>query len=342
MLTDEELDKIKNSLEKSQNPLFFFDNDADGFCSFIIFQKSIQRGKGVAIKTFPELDETYLRKVNEINPDHIFILDKPLVSRKFFEGIFEKGIPITWIDHHDVAVEKDIVDKIEYFNSFPSSEPITYLAYKVFKRKTEQWLAFIGCIADHYMPDFAEEYAKENKEFVSTIKSPFDCMYKTEIGKIMSMINFQLKDTTTNVLKMIRLFIKSNGPADILDENYETRYIHQKYKHLTKHMNNLLAKTKFIDKNIVSLEYAGEIGLTSELANRLNYENPKKYTVVIYKKQGTANVSIRGKRAKDYLSDSIKEISGATGGGHADACGARIPMDKLDEFREKFYKNISR
>lgn len=338
MLSKKELDQIKDSLEKSQNPLFFFDNDVDGFCSFIIYQKSINRGKGVAIKSFPDLDKSYLKKVEELNPDHVFILDKPQVSKEFIEGVFEKGIPITWIDHHEVEVEEEIKEKVDYFNSFPSSEPTTYLAYKTFERKSEQWIAITGCIGDNYMPDFAKEYSKENKEFLATIKSPFDCMYRTQIGKITTMINFGLKDTTTNVLHMIRLFIKSNNPIDILDENHETKHLHQKYEQLSKHMSILLKKAENVGKNLILLEYAGETSMSSELANKLQFDNPDKYVLVMYKKQDTANVSIRGKKARDVLLKSIENIFGATGGGHQEACGARVPSEDLEEFKKNFEK----
>jgi len=341
MLSKKELDQIKFSLEKSQNPLFFYDNDVDGFCSFIIFQKSIGRGKGVAIKSFPELDKSYLKKVEELNPDHVFILDKPKVNNEFIEGVFEKGIPLTWVDHHEVEIEEEIKDKIEYFNSFPSSEPTTYLAYKTFERKSEQWLAIAGCIGDNYMPEFAKEYSTENPEFLSTTKSPFDCLYKTEIGKISSMINFGLKDSTTNVLNMIRLFIKSNNPTDILDENTETRHLHQRYEQLLKHMAILLKKAENVGKKLILLEYAGETSMSSELANKLQFGNPDKHVLVMYKKQDVGNISVRGKKAKEYLLKSMENILGATGGGHPEACGARIPTENLEEFKKNFEKLVN-
>lgn len=341
MLSKKELEQIKDILEKSQNPLFFFDNDVDGFCSFIIFQKSIQRGKGVAIKSFPELDKLYLKKVEELNPDHVFILDKPKVSKDFLDGLFEKGIPLTWIDHHEVEVDEETKEKINYFNSFPSSEPTTYLAYKTFERKSEKWLAIVGCIGDNYMPEFAEDYAEENKEFLSTTKSPFDCMYKTEIGKISTMINFGLKDSTTNVLHMIKLFIKSNNPTDILDENTETKHLHQKYDQLMKQMTILLKKAEPVGKKLILLEYAGETSMSSELANKLQFDNPDKHVLVMYKKQDVGNISVRGKKAKEFLLKSIKNILGATGGGHPEACGARIPTENLEEFKNNFEKLVN-
>lgn len=341
MLSKKEIQQIRDSLENSQNPLFFFDNDVDGFCSFIILQKAIGRGKGVAIKSFPELDKTYLRKVEELNPDHVFILDKPQVSKEFIEGVLEKSIPLTWIDHHGVELEKETKESLNYFNSFPTCEPTTYLAYKIFERKQDQWLAVTGCIGDNFMPEFAKDYSKENKEFLSTTKSPFDCMYKTEIGKITSMINFGLKDTVTNVLHMIRLFIKANNPIDILDENHETKHLHQKYDQLIKHMNILLKKRVNVGKNLILLEYAGETSMSSELANKLQFENPDKHVLVIYKKQDVGNISIRGKKAKEHLLKSIKDILGATGGGHEEACGARVPTEDLEQFKSNFEKLVN-
>ena len=94
MLTEKQVAEIKSHLEKAQNPLFFFDNDQDGLCSFLLLQKFIERGKGVSIKSFPDLTEEYFRKVHELNADYIFILDKPIVSEKFWEkASFERFEP---------------------------------------------------------------------------------------------------------------------------------------------------------------------------------------------------------------------------------------------------------
>mgnify|MGYP000905709012 CR=1 FL=1 len=72
MLREKEISEIREHLERAQNPLFFFDNDSDGVCSFLILQRYLGRGKGVCIKSFPSLDRRYLRKVYELNADYIF------------------------------------------------------------------------------------------------------------------------------------------------------------------------------------------------------------------------------------------------------------------------------
>ena len=86
MLTEQEVKEIREHLENARNPVFFFDNDPDGLCSFLLLQRYIGRGRGVAIKSFPELDKGYFRKIEELDADYIFILDKPLVSQDFLQS----------------------------------------------------------------------------------------------------------------------------------------------------------------------------------------------------------------------------------------------------------------
>ena len=101
MLTTKQIDQIKEHLNNAQNPLFFFDNDPDGLCSFILLQRYIKRGKGFPVKSAP-LDKDYFRKINEFNPDYLFILDIPTVSEEFFEEIRKLNLPLTCIDHHNI------------------------------------------------------------------------------------------------------------------------------------------------------------------------------------------------------------------------------------------------
>ena len=48
MLSEKQMQELKEHLDRAQNPLFFFDNDADGLCSFLLLARYIGRGKGVA------------------------------------------------------------------------------------------------------------------------------------------------------------------------------------------------------------------------------------------------------------------------------------------------------
>ena len=339
MLSKTQIQEIKNQLESSQNPLFFFDNDVDGLCAFLILRRAIGRGRGVTIKSFPDLKKQYLKKVEELNPDTIFILDKAEISPEFAEAVEQKGIPMIWIDHHETKTPKETIKKTFYYNSLPEAEPTTYMAQKIFNRQEDLWLAVIGCIGDVYMPDFAKKFTKQNPELLPQKISAFDALYSTEIGKIIRMLNFGLMDTTTNVVTLIKYLFKANGPYDILEENQRTKQLHKRYAELNKFYNKQVEKAEanFNEKSpILLFSYSGETSMSSEIANKLYFNHKDKLIVVVFKRQEKANVSIRGKNALKITKQAIGNIKDATGGGHKEATGAMIPIDDF----EKFKKNI--
>lgn len=344
MISKEELEEIKEHLESSQNPLFFFDNDVDGLCAFLILRRALDRGMGVAIKSFPELKEQYLQKVEELNPDSIFIIDKAEVSKEFIERINEKGLPITWIDHHKSKTPLELIKKTNYYNSHPSSEPTTYIAQKIYNKKEDLWLAMIGCIGDVYMPDFAKEFEESSPELFNSEKSAFESLMSTEIGKVARMLNFGLMDSTTNVVNLIKYLFKAKNIYDLLEENSQTKQLHKRYNQLNEFFKKQLEKAeKYFDENspLLFYSYSGNTSMSSELSNALYYSHKDKLIVVAFKRPEKVNVSIRGKNALEITLKTIEEIEGATGGGHSEATGAMIPIDDFEKFKEKI-KELSK
>jgi len=340
MIPPTKLQEIREHLETSQNPLFFFDNDVDGLCAFLILRRAIGRGKGIAIKSFPDLKGQYLRKVEELNPDAIFILDKAELSKEFAEGVEEKGIPIIWIDHHKTKTPKEIINKTSYYNSFPEAEPTTYIAQKVFNKKEDLWLAMIGCIGDVYMPDFVEEFKKTSPELINSKLSAFDALHSSGIGKIVRMLNFGLMDSITHVVNLIKYLFKAKNIYDILEENQYTKQLHKRYSELNEFYNKQVNKAEAnFDKNspIIFFSYAGNTSMSSEISNKLYYNHQNKLVIVAFKRSEKANISIRGKNALEITKKAIEDIEGATGGGHIEATGAMVPIDDFEKFKENIY-----
>src|SRR5271157_4272435 len=161
MLTKKQVVEIREHLNNSANPLFLFDNDPDGLCSFLLLQKYIGRGKGFPIRSFPDLNESYFRRAIELNADSIFILDKPLVSGEFFKRVQEVNMPVIWIDHHKVD-KKDIPPFVHYynpvFNKKKTDEPVTALCYQINNNKNLIWIAVVGSIFDRFLPNFYKSF----------------------------------------------------------------------------------------------------------------------------------------------------------------------------------------
>ena len=341
MLTKNQLEEIKKHLESSQNPLFFFDNDVDGLCAFLILRRALDRGKGIAIKSFPELKEQYIRKVEELNPDRVFILDKAEVSPEFIDKVKQKGLEIIWIDHHESKTKKEVIEKTNYYNSLPTAEPTTYIAQKVFNRKNDVWLATIGCISDVFMPEFASELEKTNPELINSKLDAFDILNSNEIGKIIRILNFGLMDTTTNVVKMIKFLFNARSPQDILEENPRTRNMHRRYNQLNDFFKKQIekAESKFDKKKkVIFFSYSGNTSMSSEIANRLLFNHKDKLIVVAFKRPDKVNISIRGENALEITKKAIENIEGATGGGHEEATGAMVPLDDFEKFKENIEK----
>ena len=343
MLSEEELLEIRTGLENSQNPLFLFDNDVDGFCAFLVLRRAIERGRGVAIKSYPDLKGQYLRKVDEFNSDAIFILDKADVSLEFLKGANERNVLVYWIDHHNVEIDEERKSLVRYFSSFPSAEPTTFIAQSVFNRKNDLWLAMIGCIGDVYMPSFAKDFEESNPEFFNASLSAFEALHKTEIGKMVRMINFGLMDTITNVVNFTKYLFKANGPYDLLEENKDTFQFHKRYSELNKFFTKQIekAESEFDFKSkVLFFSYSGEISMSSEIANKLYFNHPEKLIVVAFKSSEKVNLSIRGKNALKITVDAIKGIDGATGGGHEVATGAMVPLIYFEDFKKKIMEIV--
>ncbi len=348
MLTEKQLEEIREHLEKAQNPVFFYDNDADGLCSYIILRKFIGRGKGVIIRSFPELNATYAKKAQELNADYVFVLDKPVVSKEFVEEIDKLGLCLVWIDHHNVG-KAFIEEKFKHLSVYnptrnkdknKSSEPVTYLSYKVSGRKEDLWLAVMGCVYDHFLPEYVEEFKEKYPDFWGKVKDPFDAYFGTEIGRIARALNFGLKDSVSNVVKLQNFLLTANGPEEVFSEEKGNYFFRKKYMDVKKRYDSLIQRaSEFESEKLIFFEYSGELSISSDLSNELVYRNKGKYVAVVYKNGNIANVSMRGKNVKKIIENILKEIEGS-GGGHEDAVGARINVNDIGKFKQLLEKEI--
>jgi len=346
MLTKKQVKEIKEHLNKAQNPVFFFDNDQDGLCSFLLLQRYLGRGKGVSIRSFPELSKDYFRKVNELKADYIFILDKPVVSEEFFKEAEKINMPVVWIDHH-IVDNKIIPYFVNYYNPLlnksKSEEPVAALCYQITNKKNDLWIAVVGCIFDQFVPKFYSEFEKKYPDLSIKSKKPLDIYYKSQIGKITRIFGFGLKDRTTNVINMMRFLMKVKTPYDVLQENSKNYTMHHRFKQIESKYQKLFKKAISIGKKqgkMLFFQYGGDLSISGDLANELSYFFPDKIIVVAYIKGVKANISIRGKKSRDILLESIKDLEEVSGGGHEEAVGGQIRIEDLEKFRENLERIV--
>jgi single-stranded DNA-specific DHH superfamily exonuclease len=124
-----------------------------------------------------------------------------------------------------------------------------------------------------------------------------------------------------------------------LEESSKNYLMRRRFNQINEKYQRLLTKALEVENsskesNILFFQYGGDLSISSELSNELSYLFPEKYIIVIYVKTGVkANISGRGKGIKNKVIEAIKDLEGASGGGHEDAVGAQIRVDDIETFK---------
>jgi nanoRNase/pAp phosphatase (c-di-AMP/oligoRNAs hydrolase) len=352
MLTESEISEIMEEMKSTKRPLIFFDDDTDGLCSFLIFYKFMKPHvddiKGMPIKDSHELkSEIFLRKIEEFQPDKVFILDKPLVSQDFLDKIKVRTI---WLDHHPL-VERN---NVKYYNPLkhkhpdfvPDNRPTTYWAYKIVNDPGYMWIAMIGCTADWHVPEFAKEYSENNSDLLpkdTNLSSPGYIFFGTPIGKLCKIFQFNMKCDTQDSLKAIKILTRINDPRDILNQsNAQAKIVYSQYEKINKLYERVKSEIKPGRGKMLFHMYRERVALSQDLSTEMQFFHPNKVVIIAREKDDVIVCSLRSQKhnIREILEKSLVGIDGH-GGGHDHACGAGIKKEDFPKFMENFKKNLN-
>jgi len=341
MLSEKQIRETREAIEKSDNPLYFFDDDIDGLCAFILLYQKYQKGKGAVIKSTPTLDVEYLRKVEEYNPDLIIVLDKPMISQEFIDKV---QAPILWIDHHTPAEREGIKHYINPRLKDPDIYlPTSSIIYELIGGN--MWIAFIGTIGDYALPSFTEEFRKKYPDLIGKEKDIGRIAYETPIKKLIRIYNFVLKGKTSEVKKCVYIMTRIEDPYELLDgETARAKYVIKRAQKVGKEYDTLLAeaeKQKGKDDFLIFTYPSKKLSLTALLCNELSYKHPEKIIIVGREKEGEIRMGLRAKKKRidEALKKALVGIRGY-GGGHEFACGGNVAKEDFPKFIEQLRKAI--
>ena len=340
MLTNKQLQQIKEELDNSQNPLFFFDDDPDGLCAFLLFYRYKKEGHGFVVKTHPKLDARSAPKIEQYDADKVFVLDVAKLEQDFIDA---SKVPVIWVDHHGPYERNNV----KYFNpriiKKDANIPTTYLCYKVVEQ--DLWIAMVGCIADYYLPDFLDEFNKKYPDLLNDKKTVGDLYFKSKVGTLIKIFSFSLKGKTSDVMKNIKILTRIESPYEILNqETAKGKFIFQRYEKINKLYIDLLdsaVKTAGKEKLLVFIYSEDKMSFTGDLANELLYRFPDRIIMVGRKKDDDIRISLRSKNIllPPILEKSLVGLEGY-GGGHEYACGANVKESHFKEFIERIKNNM--
>ena len=340
MLTQKEIEFLQEELITAKNPLFIYDGDGDGLCSFLQFYKLNPECHGVVFKKAGSLDAEFLRKVGEYHPDAIFILDIANVDQEFLDKVKNAY----WLDHHSPSERKNV----KYYNPMIKSKgkdnkPISYWAYKITGESS--WLAMTGCVGDWFLPpDIRKKFDEEYPGLIDKkIKKPEDALFKSKIGTLSRALSFILKGKTKEVMDCVKVLTRIQHPNDILEQSTSRgKFIWKKYLKTNSIYNLLIKSVKVTKDKIILFKYSSDkTSLTSEMSNELLFRYPKKFIIIAREKNGEMKCSLRSSKYKVriILKKALQGIDGY-GGGHLHACGAAVKATDFDRFLENIRQQL--
>ncbi|MBT4604023.1 hypothetical protein HOC01_00140 [archaeon] len=343
MLTPKQVKTLRTAIENSQSPLFIHDDDPDGLCAFLLLYDIKREGKALMLKAAPKLDTRFLRKIEHLSYDSLFILDVPQVEQDFIDQI---KTPIYWIDHHGPERPK----KANYFNPKLNNPdgyfPTTYCAWQINPNKDKMWLAMAGCLADWCLPDFTKDFQKKYPKLLkkSQTKDIGTAFFKSKIGIISVLLFFMYKGSNNDVQKRLSVMRQISGPEEILDQTTpKGKFLWKHYAktnkayeyHITK-ASTCKTKSKLLIYNYIDSRFS----FTSILANQLQWLHKNKVILITRKSDGKYKCSLRAQfPIVDALKDALEGLEGY-GGGHPTACGAVVAEIDWEHFIRKFEENI--
>ena len=342
-LSKKEYSELKEELDNCKNPLFFFDDDQDGLCSFLLLYRYKREGHGIVVKTSPKIEILVLNKINEYNPDKVFILDVAPSDTDFLDQI---KVPVVWIDHHGQSK----IENAKYYNPRISkskdNQPTSFMCYHTVKQ--DLWLAALGSVADWYLPKFLKEFNEEYKDLIDKpYKGPGDIIYNSKLGKLIRIFSFILKGKHTDVMQSVKILTRIKSPYEILNEETpEGKYIYKRYTEINKLYEPILrealdAAEKTKDKVIVYTYRDDKTSFTSDISNEAIYRFPDKIILIAREKNGEMKSSVRASKINliPVLEKCLAGLNGY-GGGHEHACGLNVKKEDFDEFLKRLREMV--
>ncbi len=337
-LSDINIKELRVHLDNCKKPIFFFDDDQDGLCSFLQFYRYKKGGKGFIVKNTPKIGIDFIKRVEEYQPDKVFILDIAIVEQDFLDEMSKINIPVVWVDHHGPFKR----DGVEYFNPRISkkhdNQPTSFICHQVVQN--DLWIAAVGCLADWFLPPFMDELKKKFPELIDKpYKTPGDIIYNTKIGQLTRVFSFVFKGTTQEVRKCINTLTKVDSPYEIINqESARGKFIYKRYEQINKKYEPLLRevlKTIEASKEKLAIFKYNEdsTSFTSDLSNEAIFRNPDKIILIGRRRGDEMKCSLRSSKIilPVLVENALSGLEGY-GGGHEHACGLNIKTHNFDEF----------
>ncbi len=326
-------------MAESQNPLYFFDGDADGACSFLMLYRLTKEGHGVFVGRGIDVERLFKQRIATYQPDRIFVLDLYSISQELIDQVSQ---PIALLDHHEPIKRTGLYYVNPRIWEDADNRPTSYWVYQMVQQ--DLWLATIGTVADWHLPEFLPAFADAHPLILPKLpKTIGEALYKTPLGKLIRIISFSLKGTARDALKYVKILSRIQTPEEILfQESAAGRYIYRKYEKVKAEYDRIKKSFKPGRGDLKVFVYDDySYSLSSDFSNEMSIKYPGKAILVARKNTDSYACSLRGEHF-DIAATLKKALAGIQGfgGGHRHACGCSVASEDFERFVENLKREL--
>lgn len=343
--------------KKDKIVIFYHAYCTDGLFSCIITSKAITKITKLKPKahyhyTVYEITEEIIEYVRKNNITKAIFVDLSLDAN--IENLKKLGeyTDVLIIDHHkfnvDLNLDRIVFAHSELFNKDldGSKYPASKLCYDLFSTLINieelDWLAAVGLVGDMgYLPW---------KAFVNKVQNKYnikieDDVYSTEIGQAAYMLkrakDIYEKDITFN------LTFKAKNLFEIIQNEKLIKLNDLAVKERTKWIDLRDKVEKYGDLIIYEITPKYKIGSALSSTLNLNYYSKNTLIVIsIFKNKDFMDISARDQRRRIKLNELlravVKDIPGASAGGHIPAAGCQLDKKYLEEFKKRLIQEYEK
>ncbi|MEM5871629.1 MAG: DHHA1 domain-containing protein [Candidatus Aenigmatarchaeota archaeon] len=299
--------------------------DCDGICAGAIVKSRFPQAEIFFTKPVSFYDD-----LNSCEAERLIICDIA-ISRKDFSDIIKlfeqksKNSEIFYFDHHPLP--EDVFKKIQktisvYWNQNCSSSELVYRYFQKNLPPERVWIAIYGAIGDY----------EEKTEFVEHWMKNWDVRALYFQASILFLgikdENFDDYDSKRMIAKYLA---EGKNPSDIPGLVEAAKKIAKEEFTLYEIVKKNAKKADDIGyiKDIHSFGFRGPSALFSATVTQ------SRVGISVYTRKNHLDLTLRSVDDSiplNLLAEEAAERVGGSGGGHLHAAGARIPLDKLDDF----------
>lgn len=335
--------KFIRNLKKTDRIAVYHHTDTDGLCSSVIAAKAIERllgrkinlqlvsGQNVVVITPAIIRKLKARKITKLICTDLCIDQNPKTAKEV-----EKFADILVIDHHKMYVNLSS-PRISFIKSVmltPAYYPASKMAYDLFSKIANihdlDWVAAAGTIADGAYKEWRSFIDSIARKYGFTIKG--NVLYSEFYSKLEGISYAENLGKENECYKIIY----DSNFGNITGRTAKYEMVKDEIK---KWVLAFEKKAEFLPNDLVFYEFSPTYKIKSHVINTISGKFPHK-TIIAIAPNGFFYYDISARRidkkfaVNDLLTEAVKGLKNAGGGGHPFAAGGRIRKVDLKKFKE--------